>query len=98
MLEVRDRYGLLPQPLYYKRRSNGAHTHTHTHTHTHIRSDGVDISFSTAGGVEIEENWDKVKSITLLSGQAPTGLSCKYKAARGMREVVQSTPPTPTSR
>jgi ATP citrate (pro-S)-lyase len=25
----------------------------------------IDVSFSTAGGVEIEENWDKVKTITI---------------------------------
>jgi ATP citrate (pro-S)-lyase len=28
-----------------------------------------DISFSEAGGVEIEENWDKVKKITLSTGE-----------------------------
>lgn len=28
---------------------------------------GYDISFSEAGGVEIEENWDKVKKITLAT-------------------------------
>ncbi|GBF94241.1 ATP-citrate synthase alpha chain [Raphidocelis subcapitata] len=33
---------------------------------------GCDVSFSTAGGVEIEENWDKVKSVELATGQAPT--------------------------
>jgi succinyl-CoA synthetase beta subunit len=33
---------------------------------------GCDISFSTAGGVEIEENWDKVKTLTLATGQGPT--------------------------
>jgi ATP citrate (pro-S)-lyase len=25
----------------------------------------IDVSFSTAGGVEIEENWDKVKHVTM---------------------------------
>lgn len=35
---------------------------------------GNDISFSEAGGVEIEENWDKVKHITLPTGEpASTG-------------------------
>jgi hypothetical protein len=33
---------------------------------------GCDISFSTAGGVEIEENWDKVKTVTLATGQGAT--------------------------
>ncbi|KAI8469098.1 MAG: ATP-citrate lyase subunit A [Monoraphidium minutum] len=33
---------------------------------------GCDISFSTAGGVEIEENWDKVKSVNLPAGTAAT--------------------------
>ena len=31
---------------------------------------GNDISFSDAGGVEIEENWDRVKKITLDTEQA----------------------------
>lgn len=35
-------------------------------------SDGVDVSFSTAGGVEIEENWDKVKTVALATGQGAT--------------------------
>ena len=30
---------------------------------------GNDISFSDAGGVEIEENWDRVKKITLDTEQ-----------------------------
>lgn len=33
---------------------------------------GDDISFSEAGGVEIEENWDKVKKITLATDEAAT--------------------------
>jgi hypothetical protein len=34
---------------------------------------GCDISFSTAGGVEIEENWDKVKTVTLPTGTPASG-------------------------
>lgn len=34
---------------------------------------GIDISFSDAGGVEIEENWDKVKQITVPTGEEVTG-------------------------
>ena len=30
---------------------------------------GNDISFSDAGGVEIEENWDRVKKVTLDTEQ-----------------------------
>lgn len=39
-----------------------------------IQSDrlGYKISFSEAGGMEIEENWDKVKNVTLPTG-APAG-------------------------
>uniref|UniRef100_A0A383VJY3 ATP citrate synthase n=1 Tax=Tetradesmus obliquus TaxID=3088 RepID=A0A383VJY3_TETOB len=33
----------------------------------------IDVSFSTAGGVEIEENWDKVKTITIPTAQSITG-------------------------
>ena len=32
---------------------------------------GCDISFSDAGGVEIEENWDKVKTVHLPTMEAP---------------------------
>jgi len=42
------------------------------HTSPQCTRLGCDISFSTAGGVEIEENWDKVKSVTLPTGQAAT--------------------------
>jgi ATP citrate (pro-S)-lyase len=31
------------------------------------------VSFSTAGGVEIEENWDKVKTITIPTATGITG-------------------------
>jgi hypothetical protein len=34
---------------------------------------GTDISFSDAGGVEIEENWDKVKQISVPTGEDLTG-------------------------
>ena len=38
-----------------------------------VRS-GIDLSFSDAGGVEIEENWDKVKTVHLPStAEAPPG-------------------------
>jgi hypothetical protein len=33
----------------------------------------IDVSFSTAGGVEIEENWDKVKTITIPTAESITG-------------------------
>lgn len=33
------------------------------------------MSFSPAGGVEIEENWDKLKSVTLPTGAAATSES-----------------------
>lgn len=33
----------------------------------------IDVSFSTAGGVEIEENWDKVKNISISTATAITG-------------------------
>lgn len=33
----------------------------------------IDVSFSTAGGVEIEENWDKVKTISIPTATAITG-------------------------
>lgn len=33
---------------------------------------GLEVSFSPAGGVEIEENWDKVKTVELPTGAAPT--------------------------
>ena len=33
---------------------------------------GDDISFSEAGGVEIEENWDKLKKKTLATDEAAT--------------------------
>ncbi len=33
---------------------------------------GNDISFSEAGGVDIEENWDKVNKITLATEEAAT--------------------------
>jgi ATP citrate (pro-S)-lyase len=32
------------------------------------------VSFSTAGGVEIEENWDKVKTITIPTATGITGV------------------------
>jgi len=32
---------------------------------------GCDISFSEAGGVEIEANWDKVKKITIPTNKQP---------------------------
>ena len=34
---------------------------------------GYDISFSEAGGVEIEENWDKVRHVTLEVEQPAAG-------------------------
>ena len=33
---------------------------------------GSDISFSEAGGVEIEANWDKVKKVTVLTLKDPS--------------------------
>lgn len=33
----------------------------------------IDVSFSTAGGVEIEDNWDKVKTISIPTATAITG-------------------------
>lgn len=33
----------------------------------------IEVSFSTAGGVEIEENWDKVKTITIPTATGITG-------------------------
>lgn len=43
------------------------------------------ISFSTAGGVEIEENWDKVKTITVPTLQPLTGPSAPLCACIGFR-------------
>ncbi|GAB2280486.1 ATP-citrate synthase alpha chain protein 1 [Dionaea muscipula] len=37
---------------------------------------GSSISFSECGGIEIEENWDKVKTIFLPTGQALTSEVC----------------------
>ncbi|KAK9800315.1 hypothetical protein WJX73_000787 [Symbiochloris irregularis] len=34
---------------------------------------GCDVSFSEAGGIDIEANWDKVKVVTLHTGQQATG-------------------------
>ncbi|KAL6776563.1 ACLA1 [Auxenochlorella protothecoides x Auxenochlorella symbiontica] len=34
---------------------------------------GTDLSFSEAGGVEIEEHWDQVRSVSLAVGEAVTG-------------------------
>lgn len=34
---------------------------------------GTDISFSPAGGIEIEENWDKVKKVTIPTSQEASG-------------------------
>ena len=34
---------------------------------------GCDISFSEAGGIDIEANWDKVRLVTVLTGQQLTG-------------------------
>jgi hypothetical protein len=34
---------------------------------------GYDVSFSEAGGVEIEENWDKVRHVTLEVEQPAAG-------------------------
>jgi ATP citrate (pro-S)-lyase len=31
------------------------------------------VSFSTAGGMDIEENWDKVKTITIPTATPITG-------------------------
>jgi hypothetical protein len=46
------------------------------------------VSFSTAGGVEIEENWDKVKTITIPTAVGITGvyhqtaiLKCAYPSS-----------------
>ena len=33
---------------------------------------GCDISFSEAGGVEIEENWDQVKTVTIPTLEEPS--------------------------
>eukprot|EP00775_Hariotina_reticulata_P011454 gene11454-11600_t len=33
----------------------------------------IEVSFSTAGGMDIEENWDKVKTITIPTATAITG-------------------------
>lgn len=33
---------------------------------------GTDLSFSEAGGVEIEANWDKVKKVTIPTLQEPS--------------------------
>ena len=34
---------------------------------------GCDISFSEAGGIEIEANWDKVRVVTIATGEEVTG-------------------------
>jgi hypothetical protein len=46
------------------------------------------VSFSTAGGVEIEENWDKVKTITIPTATSITGgwgSAKPYRAMVGLR-------------
>lgn len=49
--------------------AEGACSRFHWGTHMQSNRLGNDISFSDAGGVEIEENWDRVKKITLDAEQ-----------------------------
>ncbi len=49
--------------------AEGACSRFHWGTHMQSNRLGNDISFSDAGGVEIEENWDRVKKITLDAAQ-----------------------------
>ena len=58
---------------------------------------GNDISFSEAGGVEIEENWDEVKHITLATGEpastdslAPLLSSLPLELRPDMENFIQS--------
>jgi hypothetical protein len=44
----------------------------------------IDVSFSTAGGVEIEENWDKVKTITIPTADSITGARAESLGLRGV--------------
>lgn len=46
-----------------------AHASAQIGAHMQSNRLGNDISFSDAGGVEIEENWDRVKKITLDTEQ-----------------------------
>jgi hypothetical protein len=49
----------------------------------------IDVSFSTAGGVEIEENWDKVKTITIPTAESITGAAGD---GLGLRAVAATYP------
>jgi hypothetical protein len=53
----------------------------------------IDVSFSTAGGVEIEENWDKVKTITIPTAESITGAAhclCENAAASVNKQQLQA--------